>query len=87
MQIEVTEEEAMGIYSQRYLDNRGKVKRHLPFALLTLATIAGLCVMYLVNDWLGVAVVVVLVSPSVVMFLKALRASGKYARSQIEEQG
>lgn len=85
MPIEVTKKEAMGIYSQRYLDSRGKVMNYLPVVLFLVALIAGVSIMTLVNDWLGVAVFIALSSPSIFMSLKVARASGKYARSQIEE--
>ena len=84
MLIEVTEKEAIEIYSQRYIDNKGKVKNYLPVVLFFVAVIAGASILTLVNDWLGVAVFIVLSSPVIFMSLKVAKASGKYARSQIE---
>ena len=85
MQIEVTEKEAMGIYSERHYDKLGK-KRYIPPAIFAIALFAGLMVMYYVNDWMGVGVFVLLSIPSVFMTLKSARTSGQYAKKLIEEQ-
>ena len=85
MQIEVTKKEALEIYSQRYFDSKSKVIRYLPPVIFSMALIAGVCLMYFVNDWLGVAVVIIFSSPSIFMSLKAAKASVKHARSQIKE--
>ena len=86
MRIEVTEKEAMEIYSQRFLDSKGKLMKYLPPVIFSVALIAGVSIMYFVHDWLGVAVFIALSSPSIFMSLKAARASSKHARSQIEGQ-
>jgi len=81
MQIEVTEKEALEIYSQRYYKSKGKVMRYLPPVIFSVALIAGVSVMYFVHDWLGVGVFIVLSAPSIFMTLKEAKASGKYARN------
>lgn len=86
MLIEVTKKEAIEIYSQRYFDSKGKVIRYLPIVMLLVALIAGVSIMSFVHDWLGLAVFIALFSPSMFMARKITRASGKYARGQIEEQ-
>ena len=85
MQIEVTGKEAREIYSQRYLDGKGKVMRYLPSVIFSVALIASLSIMYFVHDWLGVGAFIVLSAPSIFLTLKVARASGKYARDQIWE--
>ena len=84
MQIKVTKKEAMEIYSQRYLDRRGKVKRYLPITLFIGALIIALLLMFYVNDWLGAITFGVLSIPVVYMTLRETKAAGKYARGQIK---
>ena len=84
MQIEVTEREAMGIYSQRYLDSLGR-KRYIAPVIFAVALLLALLTMYYVDDWLGVGVFVVLSSPSIYITFKNAKDSGKYAKRLIED--
>lgn len=85
MQIEITEKEALGIYSQRYLDGLSRKRKYLPVAISVLALVIGIGVMSFVHDWLGAGAFVVLASPSVFMVLREARASRKYFIDQMME--
>ena len=82
--MEVTEKEAMEIYSQRYFDSKGK-RKYLSPIILVLGAVIGFFIASSVNGWLGVAIFGILVTPGMYVHLKSLRASGKYAKKQIEE--
>lgn len=87
MQIEVTEKEARGIYSQRYLAKISKVKYfYLPLVIAGIALLAGLYSMPYIGDWLGVLLFAILISPSLYLFWRTSHNSGKYAKTQLEEQ-
>ena len=84
MRIEVTEKEAMEIYSQRY--TRQQRKRSLP--LFSFSAVVTLVAFYFIstyiNAWLGL-VAIVLIIPSIYVSLRLARASCKYAQNQIKE--
>jgi len=86
MQIEVTEKEALGIYSQRYMDKRKKAKC-IPLFILAVAIIVSWFTLSEARQWLSLVILVIIASPAIYMSLRTARASGKYARKQIEEQG
>ena len=85
MQIEVTEKEAMEIYSKRYYDGLGK-KRHVPIIILAIAVIVVMLIYAEGREWLSVAIFLIMIIPAFYLGIKTGRASGKYAKSQIEEQ-
>lgn len=83
--MEVTEKEALEIYSQRYFKSAGK-KRYLPSVIMMVAILVGILLMSFVHpDWLGLIVCIILATPAAFLLRKELRASGKYARKQVEE--
>jgi len=86
MQIEVTEKEAMEIHSQRYFKKLGK-KAYLPLILLGIGATIGftLLIISAFTYWWGVIILAILLLPAVYMSLNSSRASGKYAKKQVEE--
>jgi len=86
MYMEVTEEEAKSIYSQRYLAKSSRLKYlYLPIVIAFIALVASLYSMPRIGDWLGVLFFSILISPSVYLFWRVTHNSGKYAKTQIEE--
>jgi len=85
MQIEVTDSEAMQIYSQRHWKSKGK-KKYLPLIILAMAFSVSIFIYSPGREWLSLAILIFLTSPAVYLSLKSARASGKYARNQIEGQ-
>jgi len=85
MQIEVTEEEAKGLFTQRYLDKKrkGTLIALATSILITIVVWAILNAYY--GQWVGLASLLILAP---VMYLGRRRyiESLKYAKSQIEEQ-
>jgi len=88
MLIEVTEKEAKEIFSQRYIAKLGK-RKYLPLAMLIAGAIVGfVCceILSRTNEWLGVAVLAILLSPAIYFSSRLSFASKKYAKKHIEEQ-
>ena len=88
MIMEVTEKEAMEIYSQRYLDEKrsGKFLLLKVIPIVAIAFVASYLVMITTNkDWLGYVTLITLGFPPLYFWMRFLRRSGKYAKSQIEE--
>lgn len=87
MQIEVTEKEARGIYSQRYLAKSSKFKYfYLPLLIVGIAFIVSLFSMQYIGDWLGLLLFIIMISPPAYLYIRISRSTRKYARKQIEEQ-
>ncbi len=85
VRISVTKREALEVYSQRYYDSKGRLKRFLPFSLFTVGLIIGLTIMYFGDDWLGVGIFGALSLPGMFLTLKAARASSLYARTELKK--
>lgn len=90
MQIEVTEKEAHGIYSQRYLDLNGGRRSGIIFGVSAIITIVAFffiskyCATYFLSEWLALSAGVLMI-PAFLHTIKLSRASGKYAREKIGE--
>ena len=86
MQIEVTEREAKMVFCNRYMEKNGGDRffflKIIP--VLVVAVIASYFVMTYVNDWLGVAVLVIVASPTVILYLKLHKASRRYINEQMK---
>lgn len=88
MQIELTEKEARGIYSQRYLAKSSRFKYlYLPLLIAGVALVVSLFSMAFIGDWPGLLLFVILISPSVYLFWRLTHNSGEYAKKQLGEQG
>ena len=85
MLIEVTEKEALEIYSLRYIKQRRK--RNLPLFGFSagVALIAFYFISTYVNAWLGLSAIVLII-PSIYVGFRLARASDKYAQSQVERK-
>lgn len=83
MQLEVTEKEALAIYSDRYLKSRGKLRYLLPASFI-LALVGGIVVIYYSNNWLGLSVFAVLYFVGLYFIYRMVKASKQYAQRQIE---
>jgi len=84
MQIEVTNREARGIYSQRYINNLGSTN-YIPSVILLVGLVLALFMMYYGFPWLGVGFFVLMSFPSIFLTLRIARNSSKYAKKMIEE--
>jgi len=84
MQIEVTEKEAREIYSLRYLHQHRKKPLIVLGASFTATIIAYFLIVTYINEWVAL-LAGVFMFPALYMTIRMSRASGKYARSQIEE--
>ena len=85
MQMEVTEKEARGIYSRRYLSQCNRfVYKYLPMILIGIALLVSLISMQYIGDWPGVLVFIILLSPAFYLFWRLTRKERKYINSQIK---
>jgi len=86
MKLEVTEQEAKGIYRQRYIREKvgNKFLYLIIYPLLFLSVVVGWWVMS-VNDWLGFVVFAVLVLLPVGLVVRKAKRAKAYACSQIAE--
>lgn len=86
MRIEVTEKEAMLIYSERYLRQRRRKFYVVAVAFGVLAALAFFITGYYISsDWLAAASACLLLSPIIYKILRDAHNSGKYARRMIRE--
>ena len=83
MKVDLTTVEAKRIYTERYLEGRGK-KQMIPMAILLIALVTCVFVA-MFNEWLGVGVFIVLASPSVIIYLRTMRECRRYTKKSIEE--
>lgn len=86
MQIEVTEKEALEIYEQRYMKQRRKKLFILTGASIAVTLVLWGFVLANCGEWQALLTIVLLI-PVICVTIKTSRNSGRYARSQIEEQG
>lgn len=83
MKIELTEKEALEIYSKRYLKSKGKLRYLLPPSFLV-ALLAWLIAVYFSQHLLGVGLFALISTTGIFLSARLFKASQKYARGQIE---
>ena len=83
MKIEVTETEAMTIYTNRYLEKDKKRYSAITLIFLAVALIVAMLVLKAAGVWVGVGVMVVMFVLFSIFSSKRARKSQEYAKGQI----
>ena len=83
MKMDVTEKEAMTIYSARYLEKDKKRHSAISYIFIAVVFIVAVLVLKAAGTWAGVGAMVVMFIPFYIFSSKRVRRSREYAKGQL----